>query len=72
MKRSVGMMVSASELERGMCVNIDGMPFVVERAQRVKYGKGAAFVRAELRNALYGGMCEREFNITDRLELTQL
>ena len=66
------MMVLAAKLERGMCVNIDGMPFVVERAQHMKYGKGAAFVRVGLRNAQFGGMCERDFNLTDRLELTQL
>ena len=64
------MVVLAAELERGMRVNVDGMPYVVENVQHVKYGKAAAFVRVALRDELSGCMCEREFNLTARFEVS--
>ena len=66
------MMVLAAQLERDMRVVIDGMPYVVERVQHVKYGKGAAFVRAVLRSELFDSTCERDFSLTARFEVTQL
>ena len=65
------MVVLAADLERGMRVNVDGMPYVVEDVQYIKYGKAAAFARVALRDELSGCMCEREFNLTTRFEVTQ-
>lgn len=65
------MMVLATQLERGMCVIVDGMPYVVEYVQHVKYGKGAAFVRAVLRSELFDSRCERDFNLSARFEVTK-
>ena len=42
----------AARLTRGMCVTIEGWPYVVVYSECVKYGKGPVFVHVELRDAV--------------------
>jgi elongation factor P len=53
-------------------VEIDGDAFVVVDFQHVKPGKGAAFVRAKLRNMCSGAVVERTFNAGEKLPKAHL
>ncbi|MCL2352202.1 MAG: elongation factor P [Firmicutes bacterium] len=60
-------MISASEFRNGATVEIDGDIFTVIDFQHVKPGKGAAFVRTTLRNLKSGGIVERTFRPTEKM-----
>jgi elongation factor P len=60
-------MISATEFRNGITVEIDGDVFTVVEFQHVKPGKGAAFVRARLKNLKAGGIVERTFRPTDKM-----
>ena len=51
----------------GVTVEIDGDAWQVVEFQHVKPGKGAAFVRAKMRNLCTGAVVERTFNAAERL-----
>lgn len=59
-------MVSASEFRNGITFDMEGQVMQIIEFQHVKPGKGAAFVRAKIRNVISGGVVERTFNPTDR------
>lgn len=61
-------MISATEFRNGVTVEIDGDIFVVIEFQHVKPGKGAAFVRTKLRNLISGGIIERTFRPSEKME----
>lgn len=60
-------MVSTNEFKTGLTVNIDGDAWQVVEFQHVKPGKGAAFVRAKMRNLCTGAVVERTFNAGERM-----
>ena len=60
-------MVSTNEFKTGLTVTIDNDPWQVVEFQHVKPGKGAAFVRAKMRNLATGAVVERTFNSGERL-----
>ena len=60
-------MISTNEFRTGSTVEIDGDPWQVVDFQHVKPGKGAAFVRAKLRNMCTGAMVEKTFNAGEKL-----
>ena len=60
-------MVSTNEFKTGLTVTIDNDPWQVVEFQHVKPGKGAAFVRAKMRNLAPGAVVERTFNAGERL-----
>jgi elongation factor P len=59
-------MVSASDFKKGLTFEMDGQIFSVVDFQHVKPGKGAAFVRAKIKNIISGSVVERTFNPTDK------
>ena len=61
-------MISTNEFKTGVTVTIDGDAWQVVEFQHVKPGKGAAFVRAKMRNLCTGSVVERTFNAGERLE----
>ncbi|MDR1692396.1 MAG: elongation factor P [Oscillospiraceae bacterium] len=61
-------MVTAGDFRNGVTFEMDGQVMQVVEFQHVKPGKGAAFVRAKIRNVLSGGVIERTFNPTDKFE----
>ena len=65
-------MVSTSDFKTGLTVEIDGDPFQVVEFQHVKPGKGAAFVRAKLRNLRSGSTTERTFRAGEKVEKAQI
>jgi len=61
-------MISAGDFKNGMTFEMDGNVMQVIDFQHVKPGKGAAFVRAKIRNIISGGVTERTFNPSEKYE----
>lgn len=59
-------MVSAGDFRNGVTFDMDGNVFQIIEFQHVKPGKGAAFVRAKIRNVISGAVVERTFNPSDK------
>ncbi len=61
-------MVIAGSFKNGVTFDMDGNVMQVIEFQHVKPGKGAAFVRAKIRNVITGSTVETTFNPTDKFE----
>ena len=61
-------MISAGDLRKGTTFELDGQVFTVVEFLHVKPGKGAAFVRAKMKNVISGGVTETTFNPTTKLQ----
>ncbi len=59
-------MVVAGDFRNGVTFEMDGNVFTIVEFQHVKPGKGAAFVRAKIKNVITGGIVERSFNPSDK------
>jgi elongation factor P len=60
--------LSINEIKTGVTILVDDQPCLVIDAQHVKPGKGAAFVRAKVRNLKNGSIQERTFRGDDKIE----
>ena len=54
-------MISVNDFKTGVTIELEGQPYQVLDFQHVKPGKGAAFVRAKLKNLQTGGSIEKTF-----------
>jgi elongation factor P len=62
-------MISAGDFRKGITIEMDdGKIFVITDFQHVKPGKGAAFVRATIKNVVTGQTLTRTFNPNDKYE----
>lgn len=61
-------MIEASQLRRGMVVNIDNALYECVEQQLIKMGRGGATVKAKIRNLDTGAQFERSFNSDERLQ----
>ncbi|NLZ47357.1 MAG: elongation factor P [Clostridiales bacterium] len=61
-------MISAGDLRKGTTFELDGQVYTVVDFLHVKPGKGAAFVRTKLRNVISGGVTDRTFNPTEKMQ----
>ena len=59
-------MVSAGDFRNGVTFEMDGNVLQIVEFQHVKPGKGAAFVRAKVRNVITGSVIERTFNPSEK------
>ncbi|MGI6593961.1 MAG: elongation factor P [Christensenellales bacterium] len=65
--------ITAGDFRKGITFELDnGTVQVIVDFQHVKPGKGAAFVRAKIRNVMTGGVIERTFNPSDKFELARI
>ena len=55
-------MISTNDLKNGITIEVDGAIFVVLNTEHVKPGKGAAIVKAKLKNLRTGSIAEYTFN----------
>lgn len=60
-------MISSNDFRTGVTIELDGGVWQVVDFQHVKPGKGAAFVRAKLKNAKTGAVVERTFNAGEKV-----
>ena len=57
-------MVTAGDFRNGMTFEEDGQVMQIVEFQHVKPGKGAAFVRAKVKNVITGSVVEKTYNPT--------
>jgi len=65
-------MFSASDLRKGLKVEIDGGPYVITDFQFVKPGKGQAIYNCRLKHMLDGSTLTRSFRSNDKLAKPEL
>lgn len=61
-------MLSAGDFRNGSTFELDGNVVSIVEFQHVKPGKGAAFVRAKIKNVISGAVTERTFNPSDKYQ----
>ena len=59
-------MISAGDFRNGVTFEYEGNIYQIIEFQHVKPGKGAAFVRAKIKNVIQGSVVERTFNPTEK------
>ena len=65
-------MISASDLRKGVAIELDGELWQILDYHHIKIGRGSAQVRIKLRNIRRGGIVERSFQAGDRWPRAQL
>ena len=65
-------MVIAGDFKNGVTFDMDGQVMQVIEFQHVKPGKGAAFVRAKIKNVVTGQVLEQTFNPSDKYPLAHI
>ena len=70
-------MINTNDLKNGITIEIESAIFIVMETQHVKPGKGAAIVKAKLKNLRTGSIVEKTFNAgikvpTARIEKQQM
>lgn len=61
-------MVNANDIKNGMTIIYEDGLYIILEFSHVKPGKGAAFVKAKLRNLRTGSIVEKTFNSSIKLE----
>ncbi len=62
------MALSVNDIKAGLTILVDAEVYLVVETQHVKPGKGAAFVRAKLRNLRNGNIQEKTFRGDEKIE----
>ena len=62
------MAFSINEIKSGVTILVDGEVYIALETQHVKPGKGAAFVRAKLRNLRNNGIQDKTFRGDEKIE----
>ncbi|MCC8140112.1 MAG: elongation factor P [Lachnospiraceae bacterium] len=65
-------MIFAGDFKNGVTLEIEGNVYQILEFQHVKPGKGAAFVRAKLKNIINGGVVEKTFRPTEKFPLAHI
>lgn len=65
-------MVNVNDFKTGMSIKYEGNVYSVVDYQHVKPGKGAAFVKAKLKNLRTGAIIEITFNSSVKVELAHI
>lgn len=65
-------MISVNDFKNGVTIEMEGQAFQVVDFQHVKPGKGAAFVRAKLKNVKSGAILEKTFRAGEKVPRAHL
>ncbi|NLB52827.1 MAG: elongation factor P [Syntrophomonadaceae bacterium] len=65
-------MISVNDFKNGVTIEMEGQAFQVVDFQHVKPGKGAAFVRAKLKNVKSGAIVEKTFRAGEKVPRAHL
>ncbi len=65
-------MYSASDLRKGLKIEMEGVPFEVVDFQFVKPGKGQAMYKCRLKNMLAGNNMDKTFRAADKIDQPNL
>jgi len=60
-------MISTNDFKTGLTIELNGDPCQVIEFQHVKPGKGAAFVRAKIKNLKTGSVTEQTFRAGEKV-----
>lgn len=64
--------ILAGDFRKGITFELDSQVMIIVDFQHVKPGKGAAFVRAKVKNVVTGNVLERTFNPSEKYELAHI
>ena len=64
--------ISVNEFKTGLTIEMDKSPWRVVEFLHVKPGKGAAFVRAKLKNVITGNTLDKTFRAGEKVDLAQM
>ncbi len=70
--RRIIRMYNASDLRKGLKIEIDGEPYLVTDFQFCKPGKGQALYRCKLKNMLTGNSMDKTFRSVDKIDQPDL
>lgn len=65
-------MYSASDLRKGLKIEIDGDPYLVVDFQFVKPGKGQALYRCKIKNLITGATIDKTYRSVDKIDQPNL
>ncbi len=65
-------MIMAGDFKNGVTLEIDGNVCQIIEFQHVKPGKGAAFVRAKVKDVINGGIVEKTFRPSEKFPLARI
>ena len=65
-------MINSNDLKNGITIQADGNIYMVLDSQHVKPGKGAAIVKAKLKNLRTGSIAEKTFNAGVKVETAHI
>ena len=65
-------MFSASDLRKGLKIQIDGEPYIITEFEFTKPGKGQALYRCKLRNMISGNQFTNTYRSNDKFEKADL
>lgn len=65
-------MISTSDFRTGLTIEVDGEAFQIVDFQHVKPGKGAAFVRAKIRNVKTGQILDKTYRSGERISAARI
>jgi len=65
-------MFSASDLKKGLKIEIDGMPWQITEFDFCKPGKGTALYRCRMKNLVTGSGMEKTYRPTDKIDKPNL
>ncbi len=65
-------MISVNDFKTGATIELEGQVWQIVDFQHVKPGKGAAFVRAKMKNVRTGGVIERTFRAGEKVPKAHL
>ncbi len=66
------MQVGFNQVKKGMCIELNGDPFLIIERQHVKPGKGGAFVRTRLKNMRLGAVIDRTFRPDEKVKVAYI
>ena len=65
-------MYAASDLKKGLKIEIDGAPYIMIECNFVKPGKGQALYNCRLKNLITGGTLSRTYRSNDKMDQPRL
>jgi len=65
-------MFSASDLRKGLRVEIDGAPYIISEFSFVKPGKGASIYNCKMKNLVTGGTLAKSYRSNDKIDEPRL
>ncbi len=60
-------MIATSDFKKGVCIELEGVPYLIVDFQHVKPGKGNSFCRTRIKNLLNNNTIDRTFKSGEKV-----